>query len=82
MINVEKLKENRHILPVCERLILLYNKYSGRIKDANEADVRKYEFCHEILKSKGIKTGNDTLKEDMDSLEKAVNEIIRLHKIG
>ena len=76
MINEEKLRENRHILPVCEKLILLYNKYSGRIKDADPADLRRYEYCHEVLR---MKSGCDTLKDDMEALEDAVN---KLKKIG
>ena len=79
MFNEEKLRENRHILPVCEKLILLYNKYSGRIKDADPADLRRYEYCHEVLRMKGIKSGCDTLKDDMEALEDAVN---KLKKIG
>ena len=79
MINEEKLRENRHILPVCEKLILLYNKYSGRIKDADPADLRRYEYCHEVLRMYVFQSGCDTLKDDMEALEDAVN---KLKKIG
>ena len=43
------------------------------------ADLRRYEYCHEVLRMKGIKSGCDTLKDDMEALEDAVN---KLKKIG
>lgn len=81
MINFELLNANRFLMPVCEKTILLYDKYGGFIKkNATAKEVADYKRCHDTLASYKIKSGHDTLSDDMTALKKAVARIKELQR--
>ncbi len=83
MISKEALNRQRHLMPICEKTIALYNKYGGLLKkDATLKELKDYQYYHAVLISKGIKYGHDTIAQDMTMLQNVVEEIKRLQKIG
>ncbi len=68
-------------MPVCEKTILLYDKYGGFVKEeATAKEVTDYNYCHETLLFYKIKSGHDTISEDMTALKKAVAHIKELQR--